>query len=169
TPPAYLRSHQCIFGPTRMFLIPPAHFQLHPPSLPLHLYIPNPPPRLQRCARVFSPHPPCPPVFDPLSVSSPARVFSGAFIIPLACFKPHRRVFSPPQILPAAHPEMPHQCPTCISHIQRSHSTPKRFTCTHASSAPPVSFKPPHSQATPSPQKQQICRFKNNPTTTSSP
>ncbi|KIK73298.1 hypothetical protein PAXRUDRAFT_63899, partial [Paxillus rubicundulus Ve08.2h10] len=103
---------------TRTFLIPPAHFQLHPPSLPifgptrallvppvcfqphahprayifshtrparlfsnpimcfqLHLYISNPPPLLlQRCTHVFSPHPPCPPVFDPLSVSSPAHL-----------------------------------------------------------------------------------------------
>ncbi|KIK73297.1 hypothetical protein PAXRUDRAFT_836295, partial [Paxillus rubicundulus Ve08.2h10] len=57
-------------------------------------------------------------------------------------------------------------CPTCISHIQRSHSTPKQLTRTHAFSAPPVSLKPPHSQATPSPQKQQIRRFKNNATTT---
>ncbi|KIK75805.1 hypothetical protein PAXRUDRAFT_171677 [Paxillus rubicundulus Ve08.2h10] len=35
TPPAYFQSHQCVFGPTHTFLIPPAHFQLHPPSLPV--------------------------------------------------------------------------------------------------------------------------------------
>ncbi|KIK86293.1 hypothetical protein PAXRUDRAFT_831922, partial [Paxillus rubicundulus Ve08.2h10] len=30
---------------------------------------------------------------------------------------------------------MPYQCTTCISHIQRSHPTPKRLTRTHTFSA----------------------------------
>ncbi|KIK81226.1 hypothetical protein PAXRUDRAFT_762946, partial [Paxillus rubicundulus Ve08.2h10] len=74
TPPTYFRSHQCIFGPTRTFLIPPAHFQLHPPSLP-----------------VFEPTGAF--LVPPICFQPHAHVFNCT--LPPACFRPRQCISSP--------------------------------------------------------------------------
>ncbi|KIK74699.1 hypothetical protein PAXRUDRAFT_19617 [Paxillus rubicundulus Ve08.2h10] len=104
------------------------------------------------------PHSPCPPFFEPTraflvyvfnppassALRSPARVF-GAFIIPL------------PRI------------PRCLANARRAQATYSVAPQHRNGSPAPTHFSLTLTQAAPSPQKQQVRHFENNPTTTSSP